>query len=115
LVDKSLFTIKHLTVHHTTFSRGRRGRDRMVVGIYNYLCNQCLSGYHHWCKFESQPVRIQQYVIKFINDLRQFGGFLQVLHHRHDITEILLKVALNTITQKSNIVKKKNAENIWLW
>jgi hypothetical protein len=23
--------------------RGRRGRDRMIVGFYNYLCNQCLS------------------------------------------------------------------------
>ena len=22
---------------------GRSGRDRMVVGFYNYLCNQCLS------------------------------------------------------------------------
>ena len=36
---------------------------------------------------------MQHYVIKFISDLRQVGGFL-----RHDITEILLKVALNTIT-----------------
>jgi hypothetical protein len=23
--------------------QGRRGRDRMVVGFYNYLCNLCLS------------------------------------------------------------------------
>jgi hypothetical protein len=23
-------------------SRGRRGRDRMVVGFYNHLYNQCL-------------------------------------------------------------------------
>jgi hypothetical protein len=34
-----------------------RGRDRMVVG-YNW---------------------IQHYVIKFVNDLRQVGGFLRVL------------------------------------
>jgi hypothetical protein len=33
----------------------------------------------------------------FVNDVRQVCGFLQVLHH--DITEILLKVALNTINQ----------------
>jgi hypothetical protein len=47
---------------------------------------------------------IHHYVIKFVSDLRQVGGFLQVLRFfptnktdRHDITEILLKVALNTI------------------
>jgi hypothetical protein len=47
---------------------------------------------------------IQHYVIKFVNDFRQICGFLRVLRFppiktdRHDITEILLKVALNTIT-----------------
>ena len=47
---------------------------------------------------------IQQYVIKFVCDLRQVSGFLCVLRFppsiktdRHDITEILLKVALDTI------------------
>jgi len=46
---------------------------------------------------------IQYYVIKFVSDLRQVGGFLGVLHvsstnktDRHDITEIVLKVTLNT-------------------
>jgi hypothetical protein len=38
---------------------------------------------------------IQHYVIKFVGDLRQVGGFL---HDSHDITEIMLKVSLNTIT-----------------
>ena len=49
---------------------------------------------------------IQHYVIKFVSDLRQVGGFLLVLRfppqiklNRHDITEILLKVTLNTINQ----------------
>jgi hypothetical protein len=44
-------------------------------------------------------------VIKFVSDLRQVGGFLRVLQFpppikldRYDITEILLKVALNIIT-----------------
>jgi len=48
---------------------------------------------------------IQHYVIKFVSDLRQVGGFLHVLRlpppiktDRQDITEILLKVVLNTIT-----------------
>ena len=42
---------------------------------------------------------IQHYVIKFVIDLRQVGGFLQVLWFPppiSDIVEILLKVALNT-------------------
>jgi hypothetical protein len=43
------------------------------------------------------------YVIKFVRDLWQGGGFLWVISStnktdHHDITEILLKVALNTIT-----------------
>jgi hypothetical protein len=43
------------------------------------------------------------YVIKFVSDLRQVGGFLSVLRFAPPIkltatiTEILLKVALNTI------------------
>ena len=51
------------------------------------------------------------YVIKFDNDLWQVGGFLRVLwfpppiKHRHDITEILLKVALNTLTLTVNTSK----------
>jgi len=58
----------------------------------------------------SNPVQgevysIQHYMIKFVSDLpEQIGGFLRVLrflHQKktdhHDITEILLKVALNTI------------------
>jgi hypothetical protein len=47
---------------------------------------------------------IQYYVIKLFWDLRQVGGFLKGTPvssinktDRHDITEILLKVALNTI------------------
>jgi hypothetical protein len=47
---------------------------------------------------------IQHYVIKFVSDLRQVGGFLLVppissinKTDHHDIAEILLKVALNTI------------------
>ena len=47
-------------------------------------------------EFESRSKRgVQHYVIKFVSDLRQFGGFL-----RHNISEILLKVALSTIKQQ---------------
>jgi hypothetical protein len=53
---------------------------------------------------------IPQYVIKFVSDLRQVGGFLDPCTpvsstnktDRHDITEILLKVALNTIIPPFN-------------
>jgi hypothetical protein len=48
---------------------------------------------------------IQHYVIKFVSDLREVGSFYPSTPvsstkktDRHDITEILLKVALNTIT-----------------
>ena len=44
---------------------------------------------------------IQHYVIKFVSDLRQVGGFLRFppsIKLTHDIIKILLKVALNTIT-----------------
>ena len=55
----------------------------------------------------SEVYSIQLYVIKFISDLRQVSGFLLVTctpvsfsnkTGSHEITEILLKVALNTIT-----------------
>ena len=48
---------------------------------------------------------IKHYVIKFVSDLRHAGGFRRVhrfpppITDRHDITEILLKVALNKIKQ----------------
>jgi hypothetical protein len=48
---------------------------------------------------------IQHYVIKFVSDLRQVGGFLRELQFPppkkndcNDITEILLRVILNTVT-----------------
>ena len=47
---------------------------------------------------------MQHYVIKFVSGLRQVGGFLRFplvsspyKTHCHNITEILLKVALNTM------------------
>ena len=56
-------------------------------------------------------ILIQHYVIKFVSDLRQVGGLLWVSFtnktDRHDITEILLKVVLNTINQTI----KKNRRN----
>jgi hypothetical protein len=53
---------------------------------------------------------IQHYVIEFVNYLRQVGGFLRVLRfpppkrNRYNITEILLKVALNTINPRPILI-----------
>jgi hypothetical protein len=47
------------------------------------------------------------YVIKFISDLRQVGGVLVSTTNktdRHNITEILLKMALNTIAHPTLIL-----------
>ena len=50
----------------------------MVVG---FTTTYAISASHHWCcEFESRSRRgVQHYVIKFVSDLRQDGGFLCVL------------------------------------
>ena len=85
--------------------RSRRVRDRTVVG---FTTTYAISVNHHWCcEFESRSGRgVQHYVIKFVSDLRQVGGYFPGppvsstnKSDRHDITEILLKVALNQPNQ----------------
>ena len=83
-------------------------RDRMAIR-FTITCAIC--AYHQCsCEFEPRSWRgvldTKLYVIKFVSDLRQVGGFLRVLWFpppmkltHHDKTEILLKVALNTINQ----------------
>jgi hypothetical protein len=65
--------------------RGSRGRDRTVVG---FTTTYAISTYYHWCcEFESQSERsVKHYVIKFVSDLRQVGGFLRVLRFPPPIT-----------------------------
>ena len=47
--------------------------------IYNYLCNPCLSLLALWVRSHLRKVySIQHYVIQFVSDLRQVGGFLRV-------------------------------------
>ena len=59
---------------------GRRGRYRMVVG---FIATYAISVFdHHRCEFESRSgevYSIQYYMIKFVRDLRQVGGFLRML------------------------------------
>jgi len=69
-----LFVISNILWHHTTYFLG----ETLYYGgcIYNYLFNQCRSP----LMFESRSGRgVQNYVIKFVSDLRQIGGFLRVL------------------------------------
>jgi hypothetical protein len=64
-----------------SLKRGRRGRDRMVVGFMDLQLP--LHSVPITAKVVSlNPVHgemylIQHYVIKFVSNLRQFGGFLQ--------------------------------------
>jgi len=63
---------------HPALCRGRCGRDRIVVG---FTTTYAISAYHHWCcEFDSRPGRgVQNYVIKFVSELRQAGGFLRII------------------------------------
>jgi hypothetical protein len=77
--------------------------------VIEFTTTCAISAYHHWrCEFESRSCKmysIQHYVIKFVSDLRQVGGFLRILLFPQpikltaNITVILLKVALNIINQ----------------
>ena len=88
---------------------GRRGRDRMVVG---FTTTYAISAYHHWCcEFESRSGRgVQHYntICQWLATGRWFspGPPFSSTNKtdRHDITEILLKVALNTIKQAKKTV-----------
>jgi hypothetical protein len=53
----------------------------LIVKVCWTYTTYAMSGYHHWCcEFESRSGRgVQHYVIKFVSDLRQVGGFLRVL------------------------------------
>ena len=74
---------KILEIAHITVLRGHRGRGRVVVGLTTIFA---IRAYHHWsCEFEShsgEVYSIQHYVIMFVNDLRQVGGFLSGFLHQ---------------------------------
>ena len=53
---------------------GRRGRDLMVAGLVHITTKVVSSNLAH-----GEMYSIQHYVIKFVSDLRQVGGFLRVL------------------------------------
>ena len=58
---------------------GCRGRDRIVVQLpvqSAYITTEVASSNPVHC----EVFLIQHYVIKFVSDLRQVGGFLRVFH-----------------------------------
>ena len=79
-----------------------------VVAVIVYTTTYAISAYHHWCcEFESlSGLGVQHYMITFVLSLatgRWFSLGAPVSStnktDRHDITDILLKVALNTIKE----------------
>ena len=94
----------------------RSCHGRIMIVVFTYA----ISAYPDEFKFHSGGVySLQHYVIKFVGDLRQMGGFLQALlfpppnkTDNHDITEILLKVALNTIIL---ILKQWSSKCLYLY
>ena len=87
-----MYTI-HCIYIYCSFSRGRRGRERIVVEF----TTTCAISAYHYAKLSS----IQHHVIKFVIDLQQSRWVSPVSStnetDRHNTTEILLKVALNFI------------------
>jgi len=87
--------------------RGRRGRDRMVVGL---TTTHAISAYHHTsCEFEPRlwlgvlDTALCDKVGQLLTTGLWFSPGTPVSStnktDRNDITEILLKVALNTSNQ----------------
>jgi hypothetical protein len=86
--------------------RGRRGRERMVVGFKSYLCNQFLPPLTLWVRF---PLRrgvldttLCDKVCQWLAAGRCFSSGTPDSStnktDRHEINVILLKVAFNTTT-----------------
>jgi hypothetical protein len=90
------------------YRMGRHDRDRMVVG---FTTTYAISAYYHWCR---SGRGVQHDVILCVSHLRQVGGFFPGppvsstnTTNSHDINEILLKVALNTIKQTNKQTHKQ--------
>jgi hypothetical protein len=97
------------TVISYIISWGRHGRDRMVVEFTTTVPVQSVpitTKVVSLNPVHGEVYSIQHYVIKFVSDLWQVDDFSPVSStnktDRHDVTEILLKVLLNTITLPLN-------------
>ena len=99
-------------------SWGSRSRGRMEVGFTaSYLCNQCLSSLMLWVR-----ISIRAWSTTLCGKVCQWLAIGQWISpgppvsstnktDRHDITEILLKVALNTIKQRNYFNSNKRSSH----
>jgi hypothetical protein len=103
--------IDWINICYICYITGRRGRDPMVIG-FTTTC--AISSYYHWCcYFEPRSRRgvldttLCDKVWQWIATGRRFSPGTPVSSTnktgRHDISEIMLKVALNTINQPTTI------------
>jgi hypothetical protein len=97
---------------------GRHGHDRMVVRT---TTTYTINAYHNWCEFESWSERgVQHYVIKFVSDLRQVGGFLWVLRFRlknyyaTDAVEFILQSDHNNKIKRINLCHTTHVVPLYL-
>jgi hypothetical protein len=108
---------------YTNHRWGRHGRDHMVVGFPNYRCNQCLSPLMVW---DWTPFRqgvldttLCDKVCKWLATCWWVSPVSSTNKiDRHDITNILLKVVLNTINQTyTNLltIRDKDITNMFIF
>jgi hypothetical protein len=93
--------IRSIYICFSNSMSGRRGRYRIVVG---FTTTYAISAYHHWCfSIRARCTTLCDKVCQWLATGWWFSSGLPVSStnktDRHDITEILLKVALNTINQ----------------
>ena len=92
---------------YTQNNQGSSSSSSYGSWIYNYLCNQCLSPLKLWVRtpFMSRCIRYntiwQSLSVTCDRSVVSLGTLVFSTNKtdHHDITEILLKVALNTINQ----------------
>jgi hypothetical protein len=101
-------------IWYTRRRKTKQKHNTICAGHHYPQTNTTISTYHHYSSSNCahcEVYLIKHYVIKFVSDLRQVGGFLRVLQFsptnktdRHEITEILLNVSLNTISMLYYVV-----------
>ena len=88
--------------------RGRHGHDCMVGG---FTTTYSISAYHHWCSIRARCTTLCDKVCQWLTTGRWFSPGPPVSSTNktdcHDITEILLKVQLNTIKPKTNYIRER--------
>jgi transposase len=104
---ESAITYCHYTNCHTVWWSWSYGS-----WIYNYLCNQCLSPLMLWVRISirARCTTLCDKVCQWLATGRWFSPSPPVSStnktDRHDIAEILLKVALNTIKRPNKQTNK---------